>query len=163
MGVWRDDVKIANWYENCNSYEIANVDLELYTETWELQTNMKISNWYENCKLIWEFQSNSCVPVYGSYVDICNFHMRHSGNENLFLNRMFWFDCGVDDKNSTKQSLAKPSTIHILIPIPMLTQSDSYFKTWFICSLWEKCRTSYSSLPKYVIHSGNRFSMYSFS
>jgi hypothetical protein len=27
-----------------------------------------------------------------------------------------------------KQSLAKPSTIHILIPIPMLTQSDSYFQ-----------------------------------
>jgi hypothetical protein len=42
--------------------------------------------------------------------------------------RMFPFDCGVDDKNSTKGSLAKPSTIHILIPIPMLTQSDSYFK-----------------------------------
>jgi hypothetical protein len=42
--------------------------------------------------------------------------------------RMFQFDCGVDDKNSTKQSLAKPSTVHILIPIPMLTQYDSYFK-----------------------------------
>jgi hypothetical protein len=42
--------------------------------------------------------------------------------------RMFWLDCGVDGKNSTKQSLAKPSTIHILIPIPMLTQIDSYFK-----------------------------------
>jgi hypothetical protein len=40
---------------------------------------------------------------------------------------MFWFDCSVDDKNSTKQSLAKPSMIHILILIPMLTQSDSYF------------------------------------
>jgi hypothetical protein len=42
--------------------------------------------------------------------------------------RMFQFDCGVDDKNSTKQSLAKPSTIHILILIPMLAQSDLYFK-----------------------------------
>jgi hypothetical protein len=42
--------------------------------------------------------------------------------------RMFWFDCGVDDKNSMEQSLAKPSTIHILMPIPMLTMSDSYFK-----------------------------------
>jgi hypothetical protein len=42
--------------------------------------------------------------------------------------RMFQFDCGVDDKNSTKQSLAKPFTIHVLIPIPMLTQCDSYFK-----------------------------------
>jgi hypothetical protein len=38
--------------------------------------------------------------------------------------RMFWFDCGVDDKNSMKQSLAKPSTIHILIPIPMPRQHD---------------------------------------
>jgi hypothetical protein len=43
--------------------------------------------------------------------------------------RMFWFDCGVDDKNTAKQSLAKPSTIHILIAIPMLTHSGSYFKT----------------------------------
>jgi hypothetical protein len=43
--------------------------------------------------------------------------------------RMFWFDCGVDDKNTTKKSLAKPSMIHILIPISMLTHSDSYFKT----------------------------------
>jgi hypothetical protein len=40
--------------------------------------------------------------------------------------RIFRFDCGVDDKNSTKQSLAKPSTIHILIQISMLTMSDSY-------------------------------------
>jgi hypothetical protein len=32
----------------------------------------------------------------------------------------------LDDKNSTKQSLAKPSTIHILIPIPLMTQSASY-------------------------------------
>ena len=23
------------------------------------------------------------------------------GNENLFWNRMFWLDCGVDDENST--------------------------------------------------------------
>jgi hypothetical protein len=26
--------------------------------------------------------------------------------------RMFLVDCGVDDENSTKQSLAKPSMIH---------------------------------------------------
>jgi hypothetical protein len=38
--------------------------------------------------------------------------------------RMFPFDSGVDDKNSTNQSFAKTSTI----PIPMQTQSDSYFK-----------------------------------
>ena len=48
--------------------------------------------------------------------------------------RMFQFNCGVDDENSTKQSLAKPSTIHILIPIPMLKQSDLYFKPRFLCS-----------------------------
>jgi hypothetical protein len=102
---------------------------------WELQTDMKIANWYENCKLIWKLQSNSQVSVYSSYVDVCNFHMRHdSGNENLFWNRMFRFKCGVDDENSTKQSLAKPSTIHILIPIPMLKQSDLYFKPRFLCS-----------------------------
>ncbi len=69
---------------------------------------MKIAYWYEICKLIWELQSNSHVLVYSFYMDVCNFHMRHSGNENLFWNRMFWFNCGVDDKNSTKQSLAKP-------------------------------------------------------
>ncbi len=103
---------------------------------WELQTNMKIANWHENCKLIWEWQSNYHVLVYSSYVDVCNFHMRHSRNENLFWKRMFWLDCGVDDKNSTKQALAKPFMIHILIPIPMLTQSDSYFKPWFLCSLY---------------------------
>jgi hypothetical protein len=40
--------------------------------------------------------------VYSSYVDVCNFHIRHSGNENLFWNRMFWLDCGVDDKNSKR-------------------------------------------------------------
>ncbi len=89
---------------------------------------MKIANWYENCKAILTFW-------FISYVDICNFHLRHSGNENLFWNiRMFWLDCGMDEKNSMKWSLAKPSTIHILIPIPMLTQSDSYFKPWFLCS-----------------------------
>jgi hypothetical protein len=41
----------------------------------------------------------------------------------------------MDDKNTTKQSLAKPSTVHFLIPIPMLTHSDSYFKTRFLCAL----------------------------
>jgi hypothetical protein len=37
---------------------------------------MKIANWYEYCKLIWKLQSNSHFLVYGSYVDICNFHKR---------------------------------------------------------------------------------------
>ncbi len=34
--------------------------------------------------LLWELQSNSHILVFSSYMDICNFHMRHSGNENLF-------------------------------------------------------------------------------
>jgi hypothetical protein len=48
---------------------------------------MKIANWYEYCKLIWELQSYSHVSVSSSYVDVCNFHMRRSENENLFWNR----------------------------------------------------------------------------
>jgi hypothetical protein len=51
---------------------------------------------------------------------------------------LFWFDCGVGDKNSTKQSLAKPSTTHILIPIPMMTQSDSYFSHDYSALLGKK-------------------------
>jgi hypothetical protein len=47
--------------------------------------------------------------------------------------RMFPFDCGVDDKNSTKQSLAKHSRfIDILIPIPMRTQSIHIYT----CCVW---------------------------
>ncbi len=114
--------------------------------------NVRIANWYENCKLIrkfqtliWELQSNSHVSVKSSCVDMCNFHMRHSGNENLFWNRKnasVWLRC-VDDENSKKQSLAKPSTIYILIPIPMLTQSNSYFKPWFLFSLFCFCERSF--------------------
>ncbi len=116
------------------------IDMKNCKLIWKLQTHMKIANvhvgtidqnvrianWYENWKLIWELQSDSHILVYSSYVDVRNFHMKCSGNENLFWNRMFWFDCGVNDKNSTKQSFAKPSTIRISIPIPMLTKSDSY-------------------------------------
>ncbi len=134
---WSRDIRIANWYENCKliwklqtHMKIANVHIGT------IHQNVRIANWYENCKLIWELQSNSHVLVCSSYVDVCIFHMRHSGNENFSgTERMFQFDCGVDDKNSTKQSLAKPSTIHVLILIPMMTQYDSYFKSWFLCSL----------------------------
>jgi hypothetical protein len=49
--------------------------------------------------------------------------------------RMFWFNCGVDDKNSMKQSLAKPSKIYILIPIPMLPQYDSYISSNYSSAL----------------------------
>ncbi len=40
---------------------------------------------------------------------------------------MFPFDCGVDDENSTKQSLPKPSTIHKYF------NTNSYAdRVWFI-------------------------------
>ncbi len=98
---------------------------------------MKIANWYENCKLIWGLQSNS--HVFG-VLFLCgslqfSYETRQDWKLVLEQKKMFWFDCGVDDKNSTKPSLPKPSTIHILIPIPMLAQSNSYFKPWFLCSL----------------------------
>ncbi len=78
--IWKlqTHMKIANSYENCKrpcmKYTLKRENCKLI---WRLQTDMKIANWYENCK----FQSNSHVLVYRSYVDICNFHMRHSGNE----------------------------------------------------------------------------------
>ncbi len=90
---------------------------------------MKIANWYENCKAILTFWC--IVPMLTFAISIWD----TGGMKNCSATeRMFWFDCSVDDKNSTKQSLAKPSTIHILILIPMLTQSDSYFKPCFLCS-----------------------------
>ncbi len=125
-------MKIANSYENCKrprrNYTPKRENCKLI---WKLQTNMKIANWYENCKAILLFWC--IVPTWAFAIFIWDTaEMKTcSGTE-----RMFWFDCGVDDKNSTKQSLAKPSTIHILIPFPMLAQSDSYFEPWFFCSLW---------------------------
>ncbi len=96
---------------------------------WKLQTDMKIANWYENYKAILTFRCIVPPWMFAIFIWDTVGMKTCSGTE-----RMFWFDCGVDDKNSTKHSFAKPSTIHISIPIPMLTKSDSYFKPWFLCS-----------------------------
>ena len=128
VGTIHWNVRIANWYENCKliwklqtHMKIANV--ELGTK----HRNMRIANWYEICKLIWELQSISHILVYSSYVDIYNFLMRHSGNENLFWSRKnvsVRLRCGWQKLNKT---------------ISCKAFHDSYFKTnsyadkvWFI-------------------------------
>ena len=85
-----------------------------------LHQKVRFANWYENCKLIWKLQSNSHVSVYGSYVDICNFHMRDTAGLKTFSGKEFfgWIAAWMT-KTQREQSLAKPSTIHILIQIPV--------------------------------------------
>ncbi len=111
-------MKIANWYKNCKLiWKLQTSTLELYTETWELQTDMKTANWYENCKAILKFWC--IVPMWTFAIFIWDTAGMKTCSET---ERMFPLNCGVDDKNSTKWSLANPSTIHIyLIPIPMRT------------------------------------------
>jgi hypothetical protein len=67
--------------------------------------------------------------MYGSYVDICNFHMRDTAGLKACSEKEFigWIEAWMT-KSHREQSLAKPSTIHILILIPVIRQSDSYFK-----------------------------------
>ncbi len=125
------DMKIANSYENCKHPHRNCTPKHDYCKLiWKLQTDMKIAYWYENCKANLAFWC--IVPTWTLAIFIWDtVGMKTcSGTE-----RMFWFDCSVDDKNSTKQSLPKPSTVHIFTPIPMLAQSNSYFKPWFLWSL----------------------------
>ncbi len=141
---WSRDMRIANWYKNCKliwklqtHIKIAHVHVgtipkcENCKMIWKLQIDMKIAIWYENCKAILTFWCIVLMWTFAIFIWDTAGMKTCSGTE-----RMIQFDCGVDDKNTTKQSLAKPSTIHILIPIPMLRHSDSYFKTWFLCSPW---------------------------
>ncbi len=141
---------LESWCENCkliwklqtqmkiaNSYEICKRSRRNYTPKrenckliWKLQTDMKIANWYENCKAIITFRCIVPTWIFAIFIWDMAGMKTCSGTEI-----MFWLDYGVDHKNSTKPCLAKPSTIHILIPISMLTQSYSYFKPWFLCSL----------------------------
>ncbi len=131
------DMKIENSYKNCKLiWKFAKVhvgtihqNMRIAKLIWKLQTDMKIAIWYENCKAILVFWYIVPTLKFAIFIWDTAGMKTCSGTE-----RMFRFDCGVDDKNSTKQSLAKPSRIHILIPIPMLTQYDSYFKPWFLCS-----------------------------
>ncbi len=130
--VWKlqTHMKIANSYENCkHPRRNYTPKLENCKLIWKLQTDIKIANWYENCKAILTFWCIVPTRTFAIFIWDTAGMKTCSGIE-----RMFRFNCGVDNKNSMKQSLAKPSRIHILIPIPMLTQSDSYFKPWFLCS-----------------------------
>ena len=63
----------------------------------------------------------SCFDVWFLRGHLQFLYVRHSGIENLFWKRIFRLDCGVGDKTHREQSLAKPSTINILILIPMRT------------------------------------------
>ncbi len=54
-----------------------------------------------------------------------------SGNENLFRRKL---DCNVDNKNS-KRTISKTFHDSYVNTYSYVTQSDSYFKPWFLCSL----------------------------
>ncbi len=131
-------MKIANSYEKCKrphrNYTLKRENCKLI---WKLQTDMKIANWYENCKAILTFWC--LVPTWTFAIFIGDTVGMKTCSET---ERLFPFDCGVDDENSMKWSLTKPSMIHkYLIPIPMWTQSDSCFKPWFLCSLFLQPQT----------------------
>ena len=66
--------------------------------------------------------------MYGSYVDIGNFHMRDTAGLKTCSGKEFlgWIAAWMT-KTHREQSLSKHYTIHILILIPVITQSDSYF------------------------------------
>ncbi len=108
--IWKlqTDRKIAKSYENCKhpgrNYTTRRENCNMI---WKLQTDMEIANWYENCKSILAFWC--IVPTWTFAI-----FMRDTAGMKTCsqTERMFQFDCGVDDKNSTKWSLAKPSTIH---------------------------------------------------
>ena len=52
-------------------------------------------------------------------------YLTFNGNDTVGMktgNRMFWLDCGVDVKNSMRKiSLTSTSTIHMVIPISLLS------------------------------------------
>ncbi len=138
--IWKlqTHMKIANSYENCKR------PCRNYTPKCELQTDMKIANWYENCKLIWKLQTDmriakqfSCFGV----LFLCGclqFSYETQREWKLVLKqkecyRLIAVWMTKTQQNNLLQNL--PQFIYILIPIPMRTQSDSYFKPWFLCSL----------------------------
>ncbi len=126
-------MKIANPYENCKcpcgNYTPKSDNCKLI---WKLHTDdMKIANWCENCKAIFTFWS--MVPTWTFAIFI--WETQRDWKLLVLWKRIFRLDCGMMTKIHREQSLAKPSTIHILILIPVRIQSDSYFKQWFLRSL----------------------------
>jgi len=62
-------------------------------------------------------------------VDVCNFHMRDTaGLKTCSGKEFFGWIVSWMTKTHREQSLAKPSTIHILILIPVRRESASFFK-----------------------------------
>ena len=123
--IWKlqTHMKIANSYENCKRpHRNHTPKRENCKLIWKLQTDMKIANWYENCKAALTFWC--IVPTWTFAIFLWDTAGMKTCSET---ERMFPFDCGVDDKNSTKRSLAKPSTIHEYF------NTNSYAETvWFI-------------------------------
>ncbi len=121
---------------------------------WKLQTHMKIANvhvgtihqnvrianWYENCKLIWKLKTDmrtakqfSCFGVLFLRGHL-QFSYETQREWKLVLKQKECFRLIAvwmtkTQQNDLLQNL--PRFINILIPIPMPTQSDSYFKPWF--------------------------------
>jgi hypothetical protein len=108
---------LESWCENCKLI-------------WNFQTDMKIANWYGNCKEILTFRC--MVPTWTFVI----FIWETQQDWKLVLERISWLDCVWMTKTHRRQSLAKPSTNHILILIPLRRQPDSYFKRWFLRSPW---------------------------
>ncbi len=124
-------MKIANSYEDCKrprrNYTLKCENCKLI---WKLQTDMKISNWYENCKAILTFWC--IVPMWMfaiSYETKREWKLVLKQKERFHLIAVWMMKT---QQNNLLQNL--PWFKHILIPIPMWTQSDSYFKPWFLCS-----------------------------
>ena len=130
----KPDMKIANLYENCKcprrNYTPKRENCKLI---WKLQTDMKIANWYENCKAILTYRC--LVPTWTFAI----FIWKKQWDWKKFWKELFlgWIASWMT-KTHREQSLAKPSTNHILILIPVRRQSDSYFKRWFLHSQYER-------------------------
>ncbi len=108
--IWKlqTQMKIANSYESCKrprrNYAPKCENCKLIQK---LQTDMKIANWYENCKAILTFWCIVATLTFAIFLWDTAGMKTCSETE-----RMFPFDCGVDDENSAKGSLAKASMIH---------------------------------------------------
>jgi hypothetical protein len=129
--IWKlqTHMKIANPYENCKrprrNHTPKSENCKLI---WKLQTDMKIANQYENCKAILTFRC--MVPTWTFAIFIWetqrDWKLVPEMNFSVGLRR---------GKTHREEYLAKPSTNHILLLIPVRRQSDSYFKRWFLRSL----------------------------
>ncbi len=130
--IWKlqTHMKIANSYENCKhprrNYRPKCENCKLI---WKFQTDMKIANWYENCKAILTF---SCmVPTWTFAVFIWDTAgMKACSGTECFGSITVWMT--NTQRNNLLQNL--PWFIFKYQLLCMITQSESYFKQWFLCS-----------------------------